>query len=218
MTVTEPPEEDGEGDRWGLEDEILETLYRELHLIARREVDRGWRGGSAESIELVHEALIKFDRTRFHEGRDPDELLRVAPRVIANLLIDRARRRKAVKRGGGLRQVDLEDIDGEAVACGFVHSSAATSGPDGSSSGSGPVYSSPYDQSNPLDGIDLEGLQDALDELRDSYPEWARVVDEKFFSGLDFEQIAAMRGVPRTTVEYHWRKARAWLKGRLESD
>jgi len=57
----------------------------------------------------------------------------------------------------------------------------------------------------------------ALDELAKADPELAELVNLKFFGGLTFEEIAAMRGVAERTVQRHWEKARLYLYQALVS-
>lgn len=67
----------------------------------------------------------------------------------------------------------------------------------------------------PTDELDLVGLDGALDRLAELSPRQARVVDLKFFAGLELEQIADMLEIARPTVVRDWRMARAWLQREL---
>ena len=62
---------------------------------------------------------------------------------------------------------------------------------------------------------DLVGLDGALERLAGISPRQARVVDLKFFAGLELEEIADVLGVARPTVVRDWRMARAWLQREL---
>ncbi len=62
---------------------------------------------------------------------------------------------------------------------------------------------------------DLIGLDGALDRLAEISPRQAKVVDLKFFAGLELEQIADVLDVARPTVVRDWRMARAWLQREL---
>lgn len=62
---------------------------------------------------------------------------------------------------------------------------------------------------------DLVGLDNALERLAGISPRQARVVDLKFFAGLELEQIADLLGVARPTIVRDWRMARAWLQREL---
>ena len=73
-----------------------------------------------------------------------------------------------------------------------------------------------------IDEIDLPGvesdlvaLDDALSRLFEISPRQARVVDLKFFAGLELEQIADVLDIARPTVVRDWRMARAWLQREL---
>jgi RNA polymerase sigma factor (TIGR02999 family) len=62
--------------------------------------------------------------------------------------------------------------------------------------------------------VEAEGLgqlSDALDQLAGVDPALAELVDLHFFCGLDFVEIAGLRGVSERTVQRDWRKARALL-------
>lgn len=65
------------------------------------------------------------------------------------------------------------------------------------------------DAAQPMD--DLAPLSDALDALAQSDAALAELVDLKFFCGLSFAEIAAMRSVSERTVQRDWAKARLFL-------
>jgi len=103
-------------------DEAFETLvgvmYDELRLLARRNL-RHKRGSlTLNTSGLVHEAYLKLaDHTRLGlENRG--HFLAVYSKVMRNILIDMARSRSAVKHGGHLSSITLDDnhlkIDAQA--------------------------------------------------------------------------------------------------------
>jgi RNA polymerase sigma factor (TIGR02999 family) len=57
----------------------------------------------------------------------------------------------------------------------------------------------------------LVRISDALDELAEIEPELAEVIDLKFFCGLSFAEIAAVRGVSERTIQRNWEKGRLYL-------
>lgn len=63
----------------------------------------------------------------------------------------------------------------------------------------------------PADGVELERLAGALDELAALDPRLAEVVDLKYFCGFSFAEIAALRSVSERTVQRDWEKARLIL-------
>ena len=55
----------------------------------------------------------------------------------------------------------------------------------------------------------------ALERLTAAYPRPARVVEMRFFGGLELEEIGAVLGVTERTVKRDWAFARAWLAREL---
>lgn len=64
---------------------------------------------------------------------------------------------------------------------------------------------------------DLIGLDEALQRLVVVSPRQAKVVDLKFFAGLELEEVADVLEIARPTVVRDWRMARAWLRRELAS-
>ena len=62
---------------------------------------------------------------------------------------------------------------------------------------------------------DLLALESALEALAEKDPESARIVEMRFFGGLDREDIAEVLGTSSATVNRRWRMARAWLRQEL---
>jgi RNA polymerase sigma-70 factor (ECF subfamily) len=59
--------------------------------------------------------------------------------------------------------------------------------------------------------VDLVALNDALDKLADLDPVQAHVVELRFFSGLEVDEVAGILDMSSRTVVRKWRVARAWL-------
>jgi RNA polymerase sigma-70 factor (ECF subfamily) len=64
----------------------------------------------------------------------------------------------------------------------------------------------------------LVALDQALQRFAEVDPENARIVELRWFGGLDVEDAAAALGVSTRTVERGWRAARAWLRERVAAD
>ena len=63
--------------------------------------------------------------------------------------------------------------------------------------------------------VDLIDLDAALDELAALDERQSRVVELKYFGGLEVAEVARVLEVSKTTVEREWRSAKAWLARRL---
>jgi RNA polymerase sigma factor (TIGR02999 family) len=62
---------------------------------------------------------------------------------------------------------------------------------------------------------DVLALEDALQELEQLEPRQARLVESRFFGGMDVVETAELLEVSEATVHRDWRAAKAWLKHRL---
>ena len=60
-------------------------------------------------------------------------------------------------------------------------------------------------------------LDVTLSKLETLDPRAARVVELRFFGGLQEDEVAEVLGVSVITVKRDWKAARAWLAGRLQS-
>lgn len=68
----------------------------------------------------------------------------------------------------------------------------------------------------PAPSIDLIALDHALDKLASLDPRQARVVELRFFGGLEIEEMAEALGVSPATVKRDWTFARAFLQRELD--
>ena len=63
-----------------------------------------------------------------------------------------------------------------------------------------------------FDPPDVLEVDQALKDLEKRYPEEARVVELRFFGGLELEEVATVMGRSVPTIKRRWRLARAWLE------
>ena len=91
---------------------LMPLIYNELRRLATFHLRRERPDHTLQTTALVHEAYLRLvDQTDAHwKGRD--HFLAVAAQAMRRILVDYARRHKAVKRGGPLPRLSLE----EAVA------------------------------------------------------------------------------------------------------
>lgn len=96
------------GDRRAL-DALLPLVYEELRHIAHRQLGRERPEHTLGTTALVHEAYLKLvDQTRA-QWTDRAHFFAVAARAMRRILVDYARRHRALKRGGPLVRVSLGD-------------------------------------------------------------------------------------------------------------
>lgn len=65
--------------------------------------------------------------------------------------------------------------------------------------------------------MDVLALHEALDRLAALDPEQARLVELRYFGGLNIEETAEALGVSPATVKREWAVARAWLRRELSA-
>jgi len=92
--------------------ELLPVVYAELRRLASARMAQQGPGQTLQATELVHEAYLKLvgghDDPRW---RGREHFFAAAAEAMRHILVDRARRRNAEKRGGGAARVELhEDI------------------------------------------------------------------------------------------------------------
>ena len=91
----------------GAIDRIVPLVYEDLRRLARRQVQRGFGPQTVRPTELVHEAYVKLSAGGAEAARDRAHFLAIASRAMRQVLIDDARNRRAVKRGGGWQRATL---------------------------------------------------------------------------------------------------------------
>jgi RNA polymerase sigma factor (TIGR02999 family) len=90
-------------------DRLFPLVYGELRRMAHRRLQGERPGHTLGTTGLVHETYFKLvDQTRV-EWQDRGHFFRVAARAMRRILVDYARRYQALRRGGGLQQVSLEE-------------------------------------------------------------------------------------------------------------
>lgn len=189
----EPPEPVSHGDREitdlllqlrdgpGAMDRLFPLVYDQLRRIAHRQLQAEPEGHTLGTTGLVHEVYLKLvDQTRV-EWQDRGHFFRVSSMAMRRILVDYARRHRALRRGGGLDQVALDEAD-EAVEASI------------------------YER-----GERLLALDDALERLAGVDQRLSEVVECRYFGGLTDEETAEALGVSSRTVQRAWTKAKGWL-------
>lgn len=106
-SVTRLLHDAGAGDAGAME-RLVPLLYAELHRIAERQMARERPDHTLQPTALVDEAFMRLLGTTPANFADRSHFLRAASRVMRRVLVDHARARHAVKRGGTL-QVTLDE-------------------------------------------------------------------------------------------------------------
>jgi RNA polymerase sigma factor (TIGR02999 family) len=99
------------GDR-AVTDALFSALYSELHRLAKRELARRGAPVSLSVTTLLHEAYLDMSGRDGANFPDQARFMGYAARVMRGLIIDHARSRHAIKRGG---EFEITSLDTEGV-------------------------------------------------------------------------------------------------------
>ena len=171
-----------EGDTAAAE-QLMPLIYAELHTIAAALMRRERSDHTWQPTLLVHEAFLQMVGNQA-SWRSRKHFFAVAAHAMRRLLVNHAREVNAQKRGGGTRRVELHP---ELRAADRADSQSS-------------------------DSVDIEALDVALARLAQLDERQARVVELRFFAGLDVPQTAEILGISTATVKRDWHFAKQWLQ------
>lgn len=101
------------GDREAL-NLLMPLVYERLRAMAHARLGGRRPGASLDTTALVHEAYLRLVDQSRAEWKDRQHFFAVAATAMRQIVVDRARRRTAGKRGAGARPESLDD-DAAAV-------------------------------------------------------------------------------------------------------
>jgi len=174
--------------------DLMPLVYDELRRIAARYVSHERPGQTLQATALVNEAFVRLAAERARHFNSRTHFLAIAALSMRQILVQRARARRAAKRGGAPARVELDDIHAAHPEAGFPNAALPPR----------------------ADDIDVLALDEALTRLAASDADLAKIVELRYFGGLTVEETAEAVGVSPATVKRQWALARAWLKRALE--
>src|SRR5579884_3819983 len=95
-----------DGDRLAL-DELTPRVYNELRRLAGRFMQNEAPGRTVQTTALVHEAYLKLIDIDNVDWQHRAHFLAISAQIMRHIVLDRARRRVAAKRGGAMARVVL---------------------------------------------------------------------------------------------------------------
>ena len=90
-------------------DELFPIVYEELRTLAAGFMQGESRAQTMQATALVHEAYLRLIGTNQAPWDNRAHFFGAAARAIRRILVDRARERNGLKRGGGKRSVSLDE-------------------------------------------------------------------------------------------------------------
>ncbi len=93
----------------GAIDELMTAVYAELRRLAAHQLRAEHKHRTLDTVGLVHEAYCRLIDQRRVEWHNRSHFFSIASRMMRRVLIDHARSQLYLKRGGGLRNLPLDD-------------------------------------------------------------------------------------------------------------
>jgi RNA polymerase sigma factor (TIGR02999 family) len=91
-------------------EQLLPLVYDELRKLAAHRLSTEKPGQTLEATALVHEAYIRLvDSARAKHWQSRGHFFAAAAEAMRRILVDAARRKHALKHGGGLEQSELDE-------------------------------------------------------------------------------------------------------------
>jgi RNA polymerase sigma factor (TIGR02999 family) len=173
-------------------DRFFAQVYDELRVIAHARMRGERTGQTIQSTELVHEAYLRLNQADGAEWKSRAHFFAAAAEAMRRILIERARAKGRVKRGG-----DFEGKPAPKVALDLEQVAALA---------------------DDRDPDVILSLDRAIERLAEHDVRAAQIVKLRFYAGLSVEEVAETLEVTPRTVLRDWAFARAWLYGQLAAE
>ncbi len=173
-------------------DDLLPIIYGELHRLARQQRRFRRTDHTLNTTALVHEAYLKLISQEEPSWNNRTHFMRVASKAMRQILVDYARHRHTLKRGGAYRKVS-HAAPGDA----------------------------PLEERLLLSDERSEevlAVDEALEHLAAFDERLAQIVELRYFAGFTIPETAEALDLSPTTVKREWATARAWLYRALGPD
>ena len=91
--------------------ELFPAIYDELRKVASQKMACEGPSPTLQPTELVNEAWLRLAGSQGRDWKNRAHFFGAAAEAMRRILVDRARRRNCLKRGGQLERVDVEEAD-----------------------------------------------------------------------------------------------------------
>lgn len=161
---------------------LFNLVYDELKRQARRYLQKERDGHTLQTTALVNEAYLKLLKQESVRWESRTHFFGIAATIMRRILIDYAKQRHRIRRGGAREDLPLDNA--------LTITVSSTS-------------------------FDLLALDEALNRLAEKEEHLAKIVELRFFSGLDVPDTAEVLNVSESTIKRDWAMAKAWLHREL---
>ena len=98
----------GNGDQVA-RDQLMSVVYQELHRLAHQYMKRESPGHTLQTSALVNEAFVRLIDQKDVRWQNRAHFFGIAAQMMRRILVDYARSRNYAKRGGGAKQISLNE-------------------------------------------------------------------------------------------------------------
>jgi len=92
-------------------DELLPLVYDELRRLAAVKMSREPPGQTLQATALVHEAYIRLVGAETQNWKGRTHFFAAAAQAMRRILVENARRKQTLKRGGDRKRLDIDDVE-----------------------------------------------------------------------------------------------------------
>jgi RNA polymerase sigma factor (TIGR02999 family) len=171
---------------------LLDSVYDELRRLARQQMAGEAQPATLQPTALVHETWLRLAREGRATWENRSQFFVAAATAMRRILVERARARRRLKRGGAHGRVAWNEDELAEMAAG------ASSEPKGA------------------DADTLLELDEALEALRGFDARLAQIVELRVFAGMTEVEAGTVLGLSARSVRRDWRAARIWLWQRMQ--
>ena len=172
-----------------IETELINAVYPLLRAVAHKQLNKV-KDSSMNTTLIVNELYLKLRQQNRIKLNDKNHFLALSARLIRQIIVDNIRSNKALKRGLLYQQVTLYEHELNAA-------------------------SSIKNNEMNVDWLTLNKL---LNELESIDPESVKLIELRFFAGLNLQEIAEVCNTSVSSVSRNWRFARSWLLNKLKDN
>ena len=172
-----------------IETELINAVYPLLRAVAHKQLNKV-KDSSMNTTLIVNELYLKLRKQNRIKLNNKNHFLALSARLIRQIIVDNIRSNKALKRGLLYQQVTLYEHELNAA-------------------------SSIKNNEMNVDWLTLNKL---LNELESIDPESVKLIELRFFAGLNLQEIAEVCNTSVSSVSRNWRFARSWLLNKLKDN
>ena len=166
-------------------EDLIRAVYDELRRQARRQLRHERPNHTLDTAALINETYLKLIDQRPAKWHHRGHFFALAAELMRRILVDHARTRLRQKRGGANDPVTLDDAFMPRRAIALP------------------------------ENVDVIALDEALHRLAAKDEQQVRIVELRFFAGLDIAKTAEVLEISTATVNRDWAAAKAWLRNEL---